>query len=444
MAHDHLNASLLFDLLDDRRPESDLARLLIAHRRADCAECDEIYRQYEVAQKRSLQLDYTAALAAAREKTVALAARLDAEQSGARRDLKRLLKLQPTQRPEELANARTRYRSPVLLDLLIEEARRLLRVSPQRALDLLLTAEAVAARIATEVYGATFCARLAVRAAAHHANALRVQGDLRGAHATWAEIKKKVAGEPVGDTDAEAELASLEASLRLDQRRFDDAEELLATAIANYAETEDREGLAKALIKLGIGSLRRGEAAAAIPILREAAAMVPPDAAPRLYLYARHNLALCHCQTGDFGAAAALVEANRSLYRSFGDLEVKLRWSWLEGRVARGLGERAAAEQLLAETRNGYLGRGQGFPGALVTLDLAELYLAEGRTAEVKRLAAASATVFEAQDVYAEAARALRLFCEAAAAERLTVELIARLRTYFERAQRDRTLHFEP
>jgi hypothetical protein len=40
--------------------------------------------------------------------------------------------------------------------------------------------------------------------------------------------------------------------------------------------------------------------------------------------------------------------------------------------------------------------------------------------------------------------RPARFFCEVAAAERLTIELIDRLRAFFERAQRDRDLRFDP
>ena len=81
------------------------------------------------------------------------------------------------------------------------------------------------------------------------------------------------------------------------------------------------------------------------------------------------------------------------------------------------------------------MGQRLGYDASLVTLDLTEVYVGQGRTAEVKRLAQATVGVFAGQAVHAEAARALAIFQKAAAAERVTLDLIARLHAYFERAQ---------
>jgi hypothetical protein len=69
---------------------------------------------------------------------------------------------------------------------------------------------------------------------------------------------------------------------------------------------------------------------------------------------------------------------------------------------------------------------------ALVTLELAALLAEEGRTAEVKTLAAQTERIFKAQRVERERLGAVRLFCGAARKERLTAalarELLADLR----------------
>jgi hypothetical protein len=71
------------------------------------------------------------------------------------------------------------------------------------------------------------------------------------------------------------------------------------------------------------------------------------------------------------------------------------------------------------------------------------LYLDEGRTAEVRGLAAQMAWIFEAQGVHREALAALDLFCRAARAQTISAAQARRLLSYFERARHDHELRFE-
>jgi len=123
-----------------------------------------------------------------------------------------------------------------------------------------------------------------------------------------------------------------------------------------------------------------------------------------------------------------LLVAHRELFdRAVGDWTT-LRRRWLEGRVAAGLGEDGAAEELFVAVRRGFLERGEGFNAALVSLDLAALYAATGRAAEVRRLAAEMGTVFASRHVGREAVAALALFQQAVAAETIDREVIQALR----------------
>ena len=94
------------------------------------------------------------------------------------------------------------------------------------------------------------------------------------------------------------------------------------------------------------------------------------------------------------------------------------------------------AEELVA--------RAIAFDASRACLDLAELYLRQGRTADVKRLSRQMVAVFRAQQVHREALAAVILFQEAAEQERATVELARRLAAYLRRAQHNPGLHFEP
>lgn len=158
---------------------------------------------------------------------------------------------------------------------------------------------------------------------------------------------------------------------------------------------------------------------------------------PRLYLNGRHNLALYLTEAGRYEQAAGLVAADTELYRQFPEPWTQLRLTWLQGKIAAGLGEAREAERLFRETRDGFLRQGIGYDAAMSSLDLTLLYLREGRMAEVQRLAEEMVAAFESQEVHREALAALRLFQEAARREEITESVVRDLFTYLASARSD-------
>ena len=86
--------------------------------------------------------------------------------------------------------------------------------------------------------------------------------------------------------------------------------------------------------------------------------------------------------------------------------------------------------------------QGIGYDAAMVSLDLALLYVQEGRTGEVRRVAEEMVPVFAAQDVHREAMAALRLFQEAARREEVTAGLVREVVGFLKAARGDRELRF--
>ena len=73
--------------------------------------------------------------------------------------------------------------------------------------------------------------------------------------------------------------------------------------------------------------------------------------------------------------------------------------------------------------RQAFLARRIAYDTALVTFELAVLYLREGRFTEVQELTRQLLPVFKAQQVSREAFATVKLFCEAVDKETLTAEL---------------------
>ena len=94
--------------------------------------------------------------------------------------------------------------------------------------------------------------------------------------------------------------------------------------------------------------------------------------------------------------------------------------------------------------RREFLTRGLAFDAALVSLELAVLYLEEGKTTEVRALTGDLLEIFRSRDVHREALAALTVFHNAALLETATAERARELATYLTRASRNPDARWEP
>jgi hypothetical protein len=138
-------------------------------------------------------------------------------------------------------------------------------------------------------------------------------------------------------------------------------------------------------------------------------AYLSPESEPWLYLSGRHNLALFLVEEGRFDAAADLMRSNQELYKQFADPWTTLRQIWLRGKIAFATWQPEEAERAFLEVRRNFILQGNGYDAAMVSLDLALLYLKIGRAEEVKPIAMEIRTLFGPQDLPAEAAALFRL-----------------------------------
>ena len=157
----------------------------------------------------------------------------------------------------------------------------------------------------------------------------------------------------------------------------------------------------------------------------------------------RFNLLSNLLHLGNYAEAEEPLQKVRALADRLGQKLDLIRTRWLEGLLAAGLGKRDEAIAALEQVREDFNAREIPYDAALVTLELATLYLAEGRTGEVRRVASELKWIFKAEGIEREALAAVRLFYEAAEQEALTVELARRMASFLYRAQHDPELRFE-
>lgn len=351
------------------------------------------------------------------------------ELRGARRDFEALLALPPEDRWGRLSRARSRFRSPGLVRLLLDESRRRLPGQPAEAFHFAELAQTVANRNP----GMPEFFDLYTLATATMGNACRVQDDNARAEDLFALARQVMDKHGVTDPAVIARVDDLVGSLRKDQRRFPEAEKLLKRAAVLYRLVRSPEDHARALIKLADTYCARGSLDLAIETTQIALGLLGPKSDPLLRLCAHYNLAFYLVSAGLLDEAADQLEADESLYRRFPEPWAQLRLLWLRGDIAARKGDLATAEQAYLETREGFTAYRMGYDAAMVSLDLAILYLKEERLADVQRLAEEMLPIFQAQDVDRETLAALRLFHEAACRQDLTLEMAIGIATHLRR-----------
>jgi transcriptional regulator with XRE-family HTH domain len=275
------------------------------------------------------------------------------------------------------------------------------------------------------------------------ANARRVSGDLPGAEEAFLRSDRLwEAGAPSdpGVLDA-SRLLDLRASLRSYQGQFDAALVLLDKALK---VTQSEQARARLLVNKAIALRFTGDFLEALEVIRQAESVSERVQDSRHAWLIRFNVVANLLELARFGEAEVLISEVRELAIGLSNELDLVRTLWLQARVEVGLGRQNQATASLEQVKRYFTSHQIAFDTALASLELAVLYLEEGHTAEVKRLAEEMLWIFRVQGVHQEALAALRLFCEAARKEEVTVKMAQQVLDYLVRSRHNPQLPFEP
>lgn len=255
-------------------------------------------------------------------------------------------------------------------------------------------------------------------------NARRVGNDFDGSDVAFGRAWERWrAGSEAGRAlFAEWRMLDREASLRRAQQRFADSLDLLEQA-RKLVEPDDH-AVSRIFLNKEHVFEQMGGFAAALATLDEAAPRIEATGDPRLRFLLRHKTVNNLSYLERYAEAADLLPEVREL--ALQQPRADLDWTrvlWVDARIEAGQGSRAEGMGKLEQVRSEFTARKLPYDAALASLELAVLLLEEGRTAEVRELAAAMAWIFQARRIRREALAALRLFCDAAQLEAASVEL---------------------
>lgn len=266
-------------------------------------------------------------------------------------------------------------------------------------------------------------------------NARRICSDFRGAEEAF-----RLAGIHLsrgsGGTIHRANVLQLRAVFLAECGELSEALQCIDEAITTYQSIGDSHLVGRALI--GKGTLTRpfGEPAVSVENLQAGLDLVDENREPRLVLVAKHNLVHSLIESGSRDEALRVLSEARDCHSRLDNPVDLIRFNWLEGKIALDLGDLGAAEELFLQVKEFFVRNEMAHDVAVVSLDLAMVYLKQGRTVELKKLAGEMVAIFGGLGVRRELFAALAFFKKAKEIEQTaTVGILQELIEALEQAR---------
>lgn len=316
-----------------------------------------------------------------------------------------------------------------LCEVLLEKSWSLRHEDPRGMLRLAGLAVEAADRLQPERYGMRSTFDLRTRAWGEYANACRITDDLVQADRAISralELHKQGSGSDL----LRARLAELAAGIFSHQRNFDAALKAIDLAFTTYRKHGNTEATLRALVKRGIYTGRSGDPEQGLHLLAHALRETAEGSTLRFQVL--HNILLFRVELGDFRGANLLLFEMRPLYAVHAGTVDLSKLRGIEGMIAAGLRDWERAERAFQQARQEFQARGQFYHAATLGLDLAEIWLRQGRTREMKALILETLDVFRSRYVARESIAALLMLRDALDRDVATIELLAMVKMVLE------------
>jgi tetratricopeptide (TPR) repeat protein len=317
-----------------------------------------------------------------------------------------------------------RLRGVQLIDLLLDRSSELRSRNPRGMVQIAKLALLAAERLDNRKYGALVVADCRARCWAELGNAFRVADDLGSAtnaisHAqAWMDRGS-------GDLYLLGRVADFTASLLSSQRRFDRAATLLWYLADLYRQIGESHLLGRCLISIASVYGIADEPEKGLQPLLEGLELIDPSREKSLLARALNNLICLLADAGRYRRARLLLWRIRGARLLPTDPLDVIRLRLVEGKIFRGLGNLQRAEEAFLDARERFAKVGLVYQTALVSLDLAHLWLQQGHKEKLPSMVAEMISTFRALGIAREAVAALLVVREACARRAEASEEIA-------------------
>lgn len=275
------------------------------------------------------------------------------------------------------------------------------------------------------------------------ANAQRVSNDYDAADRSLAEAARHLE-RGAGRDRLRARFLDVRASLEGHRCHFAAAFEALDEVAAIHLRHNDGHLAGRALISKAIFKGFAGDSAEAYELTRRGRGLLVEERDPFLFAQALHNEIGLLVDLGRFKEARALLWSHlERLQEQEGRIgRIKLRG--LRGLIHAGLGQLDDAARELEEARRELQDAGLSYTAAVGALDLAAVYLQQGRAAEAETVTREAARVFEAMNIPEQGSLAVLLLQKAFEQDIASASLIRRTARFLRRVEHDPRAALDP
>jgi hypothetical protein len=315
------------------------------------------------------------------------------------------------------------------VDLLLEEAKALRHEEPGKMIEAADLAKRAAMRLDPRVYGPQIVADTRARALAELANAYRTANQPAIGEVVMTKALHYLE-RGSGDLHLAARISELAASLACDQRHFPEAHELIDRAFLIYHQIGDGHMAGRALITKSHYLSCEGNAAEALIFVTEGFTLLDLKRDPGLGAAALQNTIHYAVDAGHLKKAQHHLW-NAQNHRLLPDEEInRIKLRATSGEIFAGLGQLDRAEMAFRTAKADFEDLGLFYVAGITGIDLAAVWMRQGRVKEVKDLAEKLADDFLNLNIKREALAAVLVLREACRKDRVTIEGIAKIAAY--------------
>ena len=244
--------------------------------------------------------------------------------------------------------------------------------------------------------------------------------------------------------ELEVRLMDIQASLEGHLCNFENAFDILNVVAIIHQKNGDLHLAGRALISKGLFKTYHGETEEALDLTRRGRMMLDEDRDPSLHLQAVHNEVLALLDLERYSEARTLLWSNQGRYGKHAGYIDRLKLRGLWGRINAGLGKLEEAARDFGEEKRGLQEAGLLFTASVTSLDLATIYLRQGRISDGEAVAWEALRVFQEIDIPDQAKMALLVLRRALELRLISVGLLHRAAEFFRRIEHDSSAVFDP
>jgi tetratricopeptide (TPR) repeat protein len=216
---------------------------------------------------------------------------------------------------------------------------------------------------------------------------------------------------------------------------------MLDLAYAIHRRHSDVHEVGRTLILKGLYTGYAGKPEEGLQLLVRGLPMIDRARDSKLVFHTLHNILLLRVELGEYEAAQRQLQRMRPLYAEHAAWLDLVKLHRLEGEIAAGMGDLVTAEATFQQIRQDLDDAGNTGQAALASLDLAGVWLRQGRTAEVRALIPEIGATFRAIGVEREALSALHMLRDALERDKATLEILQLVGGILRRLQNDPIPH---